>query len=184
MHLGDHNWVLQLAEMFDIPGGAADESYREERRSAIRKVRDDQLVATFDLVQPTLQDMKRYRPALARWYEEEAKQILPQLGGLDHLIHNDIGPFAVDGTRIWFGIEFYGGEGFSGVGGFGIFDTATETWSIVHHPILVNSSVSAIHPDGDVVWLGTYHGGEGSPVSTWGLVKYDRRRAGWADRSK
>jgi hypothetical protein len=37
-----------------------------------------------------------------------------------------IGPYQIEGGRIWFGKSYYEGEGMRGVGAFGYFDTATR----------------------------------------------------------
>ena len=41
-------------------------------------------------------------------------------------INEQIGPHQLEDGRLWFGKTFYNGEGLSGVGGFGYFDTGTH----------------------------------------------------------
>lgn len=125
--------------------------------------------ATVFLPQPTVADLKRYRPRDAgdyvRFWEGTG------VGALQ----NKIGPHVLEDGKLWFGIRFYGGEGWTGIGGVGVFDPRNGRWSIHHHPLLIESSITALYPDGDVLWLGTLHFGEGSSSRTRGLVRYNRR---------
>ncbi|MBE0657769.1 MAG: hypothetical protein IH602_08755 [Bryobacteraceae bacterium] len=79
-------------------------------------------------------------------------------------IAEEIGPWqVVDGT-LWFGKSFYDGEGTSGVGGFGYFDTRSRQF-VIHSPAQIrDSSVSAILAETDGIWLGLAHRGK------WGIT--------------
>ena len=45
-----------------------------------------------------------------------------------------IGPYQVEGENIWFGLTFYDGEGFTGLGGFGLFNSATREFEMNYPP--------------------------------------------------
>ena len=77
-----------------------------------------------------------------------------------------------DGT-LWFGKSFYKGEGQTGVGGFGYFDTDTRTWQILTPPEVRDWSVTAMLVEPSAVWLGLAHHGEWGS-SPGGLLRYDR----------
>jgi hypothetical protein len=69
-------------------------------------------------------------------------------------IENDIGPFALDGTRLWFGNTFYDGEGISGVGAIGSFDTITRQFEMRYLPEIAPWSASALLVEGPDIWVG------------------------------
>ena len=75
-------------------------------------------------------------------------------------IAEEIGPWqVVDGT-LWFGKSFYDGEGTSGIGGFGYFDTGSRRF-VIHSPAQIrDSSVSAMLAETDCIWLGLAKRGE------------------------
>src|SRR5580658_3200125 len=45
----------------------------------------------------------------------------------DSEFNETIGPHQVEGNRLWFGVTFYDGEGWTGTGGFGYFDASTAS---------------------------------------------------------
>jgi hypothetical protein len=71
-----------------------------------------------------------------------------------------IGPTHVVGPRLWFGKDFYSGEGYEGVGGFGYFDTTSRSFRIFSLPEIQQASVFAIYVEGNIVWLGLGRRGE------------------------
>ena len=85
-----------------------------------------------------------------------------------------IGPWTMEGVKLWFGKTFYDGEGTTGIGGFGYFDTAEEKYYLYAPPEIVNYSVSVIHVDPETVWLALVHNGEWGG-SSGGLLRFDRR---------
>lgn len=89
-------------------------------------------------------------------------------------IAETIGPVQPEGDKLWFGKTFYDGEGNSGVGGFGYFDTSDRRYHLFVPPELADYSVSAIRVEPDAVWMGIFHSGEygGSPA---GVLRYDRK---------
>jgi hypothetical protein len=84
------------------------------------------------------------------------------------------GPYQIVGSRIWFGKVFYDGEGTSGVGGLGYFDTTTSQYRFVQVPGLADWSVSAILIEPDAAWIGLVGYPEGEPY-TGGLIRYEFR---------
>jgi len=85
-----------------------------------------------------------------------------------------IGPTQVVGPRLWFGKDFYSGEGYVGVGGFGYFDTTSRSFRILSVREVEKASVFAIYVEGNIVWLGLGYRGE------WGdggesLLRVDTR---------
>ncbi|HLG57879.1 MAG TPA: hypothetical protein VI485_21215 [Vicinamibacterales bacterium] len=85
-----------------------------------------------------------------------------------------IGPWALDGDRLWFGKTFYAGEGGTGTGGFGYFDANTRQYQIFSPREITPSSASAIFVQPDAVWVALLtrqeYGDHGQ-----GLLRYDRR---------
>ncbi len=84
-----------------------------------------------------------------------------------------IGPWLIFEGTVWFGQSFYDGEGSTGIGGFGYFDTAKRRFEIQAPPEIVNSSVTAILVEQDAVWLATATRGEWGAASN-GLLRLDR----------
>ena len=85
-----------------------------------------------------------------------------------------IGPTQVVGPHLWFGKDFYSGEGYVGVGGFGYFDTTSRSFRIFSVREVEKASVFAIYVEGSIVWLGLGYRGE------WGdagesLLRVDTR---------
>ena len=94
----------------------------------------------------------------------------PRPGG----IQNDIGPFILDGTKVWFANSFYDGEGESGVGAVGVFDIPTRNYEMRHLPEITPWSGSAILLDGEDLWVGLMRRPEGANYGT-GLLRYGTR---------
>ena len=91
-----------------------------------------------------------------------------------------IGPFQVEGGKLWFGKTFYDGEGSSGVGGFGYFDPADKKYHLFAPAEMADWSVSAMLVEAETVWMALVQRGEyGGPSG--GVLKFDRK-AGTAER--
>lgn len=82
------------------------------------------------------------------------------------------GPLQMDGPRIWFGKTFYDGEGLSGVGGVGYFDTVKSTYTFLKIPELAAWSVSSLLLDDQTLWIGLVGHPEGADYSG-GLLRHD-----------
>jgi hypothetical protein len=87
-------------------------------------------------------------------------------------IDERVGGHQVVGDRIWFGKAFYDGEGTTGVGGLGYFDTRSKQFTIFSIPELADWSVSALYVEDDAVWAGLVNHPEGAGRSG-GLIRYD-----------
>ena len=85
-----------------------------------------------------------------------------------------IGPWQVEGDRLWFGKTFYDGEGQSGVGGFGYFDAVERRFWLFAAPETADWSVSAILVEPEAVWLALASRGEYGD-NNGGLVRFDRQ---------
>lgn len=89
-------------------------------------------------------------------------------------IEQKIGAWTERDGAFWFGIQFYDGEGVSGVGGLGRFDPKTGQNIVRRPPLLRELSVFQIVHDGRWLWLAVGGSYEclGIPPSL-GLVRYD-----------
>jgi hypothetical protein len=85
-----------------------------------------------------------------------------------------IGPHQAVGDRLWFGNNFYDGEGDRGVGAFGYFDATTRKYQMFSPPEVAPYEVSAILVEQDMVWLGLDHFGEDISKFPGGLVRWNR----------
>jgi hypothetical protein len=117
----------------------------------------------FPLAQSSRREWALRRP-------EEAKAIFPA-SALE--IREQIGPYQVEGDRLWFGKTFYNGEGITGVGGFGYFDTDSRSYTLYAPSEIWEWSVSTLLLEPRAAWLGLAHFGEGWGMSG-GLLRWDR----------
>lgn len=85
-----------------------------------------------------------------------------------------IGPHQIVGEEIWFGNNYYDGEGMRGVGAFGYFDTSTCKYTLFSPPEVAPYEVSAILVQPEVVWVALDHFGEDISTSPGGLISWDR----------
>src|ERR1700674_1074553 len=85
-----------------------------------------------------------------------------------------IGPYQIEDARIWFGNNYYDGEGMRGVGAFGYFDTATRRYTLFSPPDVARYEISAILVEPDRVWIALDQFGEGISTSPRGLVRWNR----------
>ncbi len=118
----------------------------------------------YPLPQSTYDDFARARP----------RRVTDNYIRTNTTIAETIGPVQSEGDKLWFGKSFYDGEGNSGVGGFGYFDTSERQYHLFVPPELADYSVSAIRVEPDAVWLGIFQSGEygGAPA---GVLRYDRK---------
>ena len=129
-----------------------------EGQGAARKV--------YTLAQTDLATWQRARPDDAKSYlhPDQAE------------MNEQIGPHQVEGGRLWFGKTFYNGEGATGLGGFGYFDTATASYHLFAPPEIYPWSVSAILVEPECIWLALYRRGEYGNYPG-GLLRWDRKTA-------
>src|SRR6185436_2822157 len=88
------------------------------------------------------------------------------------ILEEQPGPYQIVGSRIWFGKSFYDGEGHTGVGGFGYFDTTTSRYTMLLVRGIADWSVSALMVEEDAAWIGLVGNPEGEPYGG-GLLRYD-----------
>lgn len=114
--------------------------------------------------QSTYAEFARARPARVRdGYDQP-----------ETTIQESPGPYYIAGTRIWFGKIFYDGEGTTGVGGIGYFDTKTSRYVFVRIPMLTEWSVSALLIEDQTAWIGLVGYPEGAPYPA-GLLHHNLR---------
>ena len=89
-------------------------------------------------------------------------------------IDEHIGPWQIEGDRLWFGKTFYDGEGNTGVGGFGYFDSLKKQYQIYSPAEIADWSVSAILVEPETVWLALANNGEYG-TTAGGMLAFDRR---------
>src|SRR5262249_2131613 len=92
--------------------------------------------------------------------------------GRESTIDERVGAHQAVGDRVWFGKAFYDGEGTTGVGGIGYFDTRSKRFTMFSVPEIYAWSVSALLVEPDAVWIGLVRYPEGETVSG-GLIRYD-----------
>jgi hypothetical protein len=85
-----------------------------------------------------------------------------------------IGPYQIEDGKIWFGNNYYDGEGMTGVGAFGYFDTSTRTYTLFSPPKVARYEISAILVEPDRVWIALDQFGEDISTSPGGLVRWSR----------
>ncbi|MHC9544490.1 MAG: hypothetical protein AB9903_33660 [Vulcanimicrobiota bacterium] len=118
----------------------------------------------FSLAMPSYRLFSMLRPKRARdGYTEDATGI-----------KETAGPVLERDNRIWFGLRFYDGEGFTGVGGFGTFDTITGNITMQYPLEMVDWSASAMLLEDEYLWIGLIRYPEGMPYGG-GLLRYDRK---------
>ncbi len=88
-----------------------------------------------------MKTFRKLRPDWSRW----------PVAGLEQ----EIGPCVEGDAAVWFGIEFYEGEGMSGVGGVGRFGTLAGRVDVRRPVPLRDSSVNVLANDGRTLWIGT-----------------------------
>lgn len=97
-----------------------------------------------------------------------------------YTVDTGIGPVFLEGNRIWFGLDFYSGEGSAGIGGVGFFDMKTLRIGLLRHPALVDCAISDIAVNTNEIIVDTYYFGEYAQGPCSGRVVIDRNSlAAW-----
>jgi hypothetical protein len=85
-----------------------------------------------------------------------------------------IGPYEIEGGRLWFGNGYYDAEGMRGVGAFGYFDTATRGYTLFSPPEVAPYEIDAILVEPETVWLALDTFTEDISKIPGGLVRWNR----------
>lgn len=91
----------------------------------------------------------------------------------DTIIDETIGPWQIVNGTLWFAKTFYDGEGHTGVGGFGYFDTKELKYRIYSPAEIVDWSATAMLVEPEAVWLALASNGE-YRTDGGGLLRFDR----------
>ena len=152
---------MEVARLLEVPQGLVEQLKRNPWREKPDSTHLPAELRNHPMPRSTYEEFARARPRrVANGY------------GSDTDLEEEPGPYQIAGSRIWFGKTFYDGEGTSGVGGLGYFDTATSQYRFFQIPELVDWSVSAILIEEDAAWIGLVGHPEGEPYAG-GLVRYD-----------
>jgi hypothetical protein len=92
----------------------------------------------------------------------------------DTKLESEIGPSQLEGSKIWFGLKFYDGEGTSGIGGIGSFDVLSRKFELTYPKEIADSSVYSILVEPKAIWVGLGIQPEGAAFGT-GIAKIDRK---------
>jgi hypothetical protein len=112
-------------------------------------------------------------PSWERFARSRPKEVaLNSLGPAEWLLHATVGPTAIVGDQLWLGLEFYDGEGMSGVGGLGMLDPSSGRLRVLYPPAMADWSVASLAAEDSVLWLGLASYGEGS-TGAGGLARYE-----------
>ncbi len=94
----------------------------------------------------------------------------------DHYDRQEVmGPYQIEGSKIWFGKSYYDSEGETGVGAFGYFDTATRRYTLFSPREVAQYEIGVILVEPDVVWLALDQFVEDISKVPCGLVRWNRR---------
>lgn len=116
------------------------------------------------LPQPTYEQFLKLRPTrVDDGYTKE-----------DTTLESEIGPAQLEGTWIWFGLKFYDGEGYTGIGGIGSFDVLTKKFEIIYPKEIADSSVYSMLLEPKSIWVGLGVQPEGDAYGT-GIARIDRK---------
>jgi hypothetical protein len=122
----------------------------------------------YRLPQSDVEMYKRLRP------EELKNELPPVRTARDYNRQEVIGPYQVEGDRVWFGNQFYDSEGEHGVGAFGYFDMQTRQYRLFRPREIARWGTSALLVEPDAVWITLEIFGEDISASPGGLLRWDR----------
>lgn len=90
-------------------------------------------------------------------------------------IENEIGSHVQIGNSVWFAVDFYDGEGCTGIGGLGVFDLQTKEFGVFRHPFLADCSTGIFIRRGDTLFIATGSNSEYGQYGCNGLVVIDSK---------
>lgn len=145
------------AHSFLSPGSYLD----EDSHSGIYELFDNEY-KFYKFPNPNYELFKKYRP----------ERVLDGYTKDSTTLEVDIGPFQLVNKKLWFGTNFYDGEGTTGLGGIGYFDFETRKYNINYLKEIADWSTSSIYVDNEHIWVGLVSYPEGATYSA-GLAKYN-----------
>jgi len=118
------------------------------------------------MVALTKEEVAQLRPDLAAILDPDYQRFEAEFnqGAVACQTHNEF---------VYFGLSFYGGEGYFGVGGLGRYNPGTKTLEIRRPTLLRDVAIAHLAHDGDALWVATMYEGEGFSDPVYGLVRYD-----------
>jgi hypothetical protein len=127
----------------------------------------------FPLPQSTQQEWVKARPYAADKTETRSPADTHGFSCSSCQPEESIGSPQVVGSRLWFGKSFIDGEGSTGVGGVGYFETRTRKFNMIPIPEMKDHSVSALLVEGQVMWVGLFYNSSCSGDWAGGLLRID-----------
>lgn len=124
----------------------------------------------YPLPQSTFADYMRLRAEDAGSNDARLNPVTPDRYDRQEVI----GPYQIEGGKIWFGKSYYDSEGSRGVGAFGYFDTATRAYTLFSPLEIARYENSAILVEARQVWLGLDRFIEDISTEPGGLARWDR----------
>ena len=93
--------------------------------------------------------------------------------GVEYKVEQKVSACARDGDTTWLALGFYSGEGVTGVGGIGRYDSASRQLEVHRPEAIRRASATSIAVFGETVWVGTagFHECVGYPPKA-GLIQY------------
>ena len=127
----------------------------------------DGSVQQFPLPQSTYEEFSLARPARVQdGYSREGT-----------VMNEQIGPYQIADGTLWFAKTFYDGEGMTGVGGFGYFDTQAGEYRTYSPVEIKDWSATAMLVESDTIWIGLARSGEwGAPAVEYCTSIAQRRK--------
>jgi hypothetical protein len=126
----------------------------------------------FPLPQSSQEDWVKARPYAAGKTENRS----PADSGFSCpscLPEEHIGPSQMVGPLLWFGKSFIDGEGSTGIGGVGYFDTTSRKFMMLRIPEAEEYSASALLVEGNTLWIGQAYNSSCSSDMSGGLLRVD-----------
>ena len=93
----------------------------------------------------------------------------------NYVVDTTIGGTTVAEGKIWFGLNFYSGEGHEGIGGVGYFDPITQKFGLLRHPAIIDCAARSIEVTNESISVLTYSAWEYGAGDCKGVIVIDRK---------
>jgi len=93
----------------------------------------------------------------------------------NYVVDTTIGATTVSEDKIWFGLNFYSGEGHEGIGGVGYFDPITQKFGLLRHPAILDCAIRSIEVTKESISVLTYSAWEYGTGDCKGVIVIDRK---------